>query len=167
MDFGKREVFAIEAYATKVDSKRQWVFGRMCCWVNGLPLGNVNQPMCMLNVTADFLRVKLRTLDNLSNSTLSSLTARMAFKCLDQALYTEGIEPIDDPLGDNFDYRYDFLTNGGESFDGSKSFIVRAEQQVQIIFCNDGDEIQSGTVSVDAFQESVSAFLRWIETPDE
>jgi hypothetical protein len=132
MIFGDKQVFAIECHHDGPDDD-SFVFGRMCLWLGGRSVGDVEEPACALNVTEHLLTAALARVGSLHDTAIDRLEPRAAFDCLDRALYVDalyldGERPLDElePLSRRFS-KFDFLTNGGESFDSTKSFMVEVD----------------------------------------
>ncbi|MCA9678819.1 MAG: hypothetical protein KC464_27570 [Myxococcales bacterium] len=88
------------------------------------------------------------------------------FDLLDQKLYGEDARSDEEVRRDVQRFaRFAFLTNGGESFDRSKSFLVRrTSAEALIVFVDDRTGFHAGTVDWMVFEERVRAFLRWLES---
>ena len=165
MIFGLKSDFAIEAYCDWIDDDKKYVFGRMCCWSNGKPLGDIDEADCMLDVTAVFFESLLKRLDQLENSVLNELSDSQLYKFIDCKIYEDDERSIDQVISDaETYYKYDFLTNGGESFDCSKSFILVDGNFCRILFNDDRSKENVFTrVSKTGFISAVSDFLLWYE----
>src|SRR3954464_10541528 len=87
MLIGDTATFAFECYHEPLPNETRRVFGRMCIWAGGHPLGDINEPACMLNVTEGRLERFLQRIESLDGSILRDLSDRDAFEFLNRALY--------------------------------------------------------------------------------
>src|SRR5688572_1587829 len=163
MLIGQKETFAIECYHDPLPNKNGSVFGRMCLWLDGRAVGDINEPACMLNVTEVHLQKVLDRIEALTDPALRNLSDREAFEFLDRALYLDDARSSEQVAADaNRFFKFDLLTNGGESFDRTKSFIIGSADRVRVLF----DDAKRGFVSADigraSFTLTVRGFLAWI-----
>jgi hypothetical protein len=163
MLIGDRNVFAIECYHEPLPNPAQRVFGRMCIWSSGHRMGDLEEPACMLNVTEGHLQAVLARLDSLHDPSLHGLNPDEAFRRLDDALYHGTGRSTEQVVEDakRF-FRFDFLTNGGESFDRTKSFLVNVGDSVRLIFRDEADSLHSGDIPRGVFTDVIEEFLAWI-----
>ena len=163
MIIGNKNEFGFECYHEPLKNERQQVFGRMCVWASDCALGDITEPACMLNVTEDCLQGLLARIESLDEPSLSALSARDAFDLLNQALYLDDECSTEQVRSDaeRF-FKFDFLTNGGESFDRTKSFIHLQGSQVRILFESDEDGFHSALVGRAAFTLATKGFLDWV-----
>jgi hypothetical protein len=127
-------------------------------------LGDFSEPACMLNVTAAHLVDVLRTLPELDEAALSDLADDALYELLDVAIYRDDARTAERVIADSKKYsKFDFLTNGGESFDHFKSFIEVSNGQVRILFSELSGHPVAARVDRATFVATVSAFLSWIE----
>ena len=59
--------------------------------------------------------------------------------------------------------RFDFLTNGGESFDKTKSFFVASARDVRILFKSDDQPMIVKKVDRGVFVKTLQAWLQWLD----
>ncbi|MDO8330678.1 MAG: Imm42 family immunity protein [Fluviicoccus sp.] len=163
MIIGDKENFGYECYHDPLKNERRRVFGRMCVWAAGQVLGDISEPACMLNVTEGHLQSLLARMEALDEPLLSALGAREAFDFLDRALYLDDDRSNEQVTSDaeRF-FKFDFLTNGGESFDRTKSFIHRRDSQLRILFVDDEGGFNSVLVGLSAFTLATKGFLAWV-----
>lgn len=164
--FGEPSVFQIECIHEPMPNPSGHVFGRMCLRFESDVLGDLDEPACMLNVTAGHLEDVLDGIDALEAPELFALTDSRLWERLDTALYRNDNRTIVEVTADDRRYfKFDFLTNGGESFDGSKSFIVASESNVRILFKNDDADrsLVGATVNRYVFVEALQSFLNWLD----
>lgn len=118
----------------------------------------------MLDVTAAHLKDVLNELGGLEVPELFALTDSELWERLDTALYRDDNRTAAEVAADAQWYsKFVFLTNGGESFDNSKSFIVVSQSQVRILFDDADRPLMGKTVDRRVFVEALQAFLKWVE----
>lgn len=163
MLIGDKETFAIECYHDPLPNETRRVFGRMCVWAGGNRLGDIEEPACMLNVTEGHLQELLQHLDSLDDPALRNLDDRKAFEFLDRALYLDDARS-DEQVAKAAEryWKFDFLTNCGESFDRTKSFIIGEANSLRILFEEDRQRFISAHVGRATFVFTVQGFLAWI-----
>ena len=163
MLIGDKETFAIECYHDPLPSETRRVFGRMCLWVGGNRLGDIDEPACMLNVTEVYLQGLLHRVESLDDPALRSLDDREAFEFLDRALYLDDARSNEQIAKDAERFsKFGLLTNGGESFDRTKSFIIGEADRLRVLFENDERGFSSARVGRAAFVLTVRGFLAWL-----
>ena len=164
MLIGDFKSFAIEVHHEPIPNASKRVFGRMCIHACGVTLGDINEPACMLNVTEGHLSDVLRRFAMLDDVTVDTLDDRAAFDFLNQALYLDDDRTTDEIQRDSERYfRFDFLTNGGESFDRTKSFVTKSGDMARILFTDETDTFRVARVPQVEFCERISEFLSWVE----
>lgn len=164
MLIGNTHIFGIECHHEPIPNETKRVFGRMCIFASNQVLGSIDEPACMLNVTEGHLSDVIRQLPSLKDETLENLTDLEAFNFLDHALYMDDDRSDLEVQQDAERYsKFDFLTNGGESFDGTKSFIVASGSNVRLLFTDAADIFYSALVPHDEFVKVVTAFFVWID----
>ncbi|MYN41663.1 hypothetical protein GTP55_20080 [Duganella sp. FT109W] len=162
--FGEQSQFAIVCAHEPFGSEPRRVFGRMCIRAGDKVLGDFDEPACMLNVTASHLQAILEHLPKMDCAIFLDQSDAYAWDLIDKALYLDDDRSIEEVVPDSKRfYQYDFLTNGGESFDKSKSFIVRDGGSVRLLFKTGDDALESMRVEVGTFCAVVRAFLDWID----
>lgn len=163
MQFGSPSTFAIDCVHEPIPNEKGWVFGRMCVWIGGLRLGDLDVPACMLNVTAARLDGVIGRLSDLADPALEDLTDSQLYELLDKAIYRDDQQtPAQVAADAERFFKFDFLTNGGESFDGFKSFITGGSGHVRILFVGLGSERVGARLDAVAFVATVTAFLGWL-----
>jgi hypothetical protein len=163
MLIGEKETFAVECYHDPLPNEARRVFGRMCLWVGGNPLGDISEPACMLNVTEGHLQSLLHRLDALDDPAVGLLSDRDAFEFLDRALYRDDARSAEDIAADAARFfKFDLLTNGGESFDRTKSFIVGDGERLRVLFEDHERGFVSARVGRASFTLTVRGFLAWV-----
>ena len=163
MLFGNPSTFAIECFHDPIPNDNGWVFGRMAILMNGGRLGDIAEPDCMLNVTVGHLEEVLRNIDNLDETEFYELADAELFELLDCALYGNDDRSSMEVTADAVKYRkFDFLTNDGESFDNTKSFLVARGQLFRLIFRDYDGALLSAHFSRAEFESVVVAFITWL-----
>ena len=130
--FGDRDDFAIEAGVEFDRHTAGTVWGHMCVWCRGVALGDLKNRYCGLyHAYYEFawLADNLGTLWAIELAGLDDLTT---WNFLDALLYGYhgDVELLDTRTSAEIGrdakrwYRFGFLTNWGEQFDGYKSFLV-------------------------------------------
>jgi hypothetical protein len=156
MIIGDTNNFAVEIYHESVSA--EWLgFGRMCIYVQGAKIGNIEEQHCSLFHAVDRITEVAEAIHSISDERFTQHTDEEIFAWLDAILYSGDISVKDEDM-----HRFNFLTNTGEQFNDSKSFIVCFSQSslVKIIYKDfDKDTIGSVSCSIDAYQ-AVSADLR-------
>lgn len=164
--FGEPPAFQIECIHEPAPNTKGYVFGRMCLRFDSDVLGDLDEPACMLDVTAKHLQDILNSIDTLDAPELFAMTDKDLWAKLDNALYRDDSRTDDEVAADSREYsRFNFLTNGGESFDRSKSFIIAGASQVRILFRNydkDGSLVGK-TLDRHLFANAVQSFLEWLD----
>jgi hypothetical protein len=159
MIFGDIADFAIEAQRDPVACNGVW--GRMCVHVQGLCFGDIHEKNCALYPATKTFRRLYPTIEDLWDPSLDGLPDAGIFSLIDLALY------IGDDPGWNRYGRFDFLTQGGESF-REKTFIVcRPDKRVHFLYqLRDGT---SGSVAchADAFRAAIGSYLAWFDGQDK
>jgi hypothetical protein len=165
MIIGDQSSFAIECYHEPIPNDTKRVFGRMCIWVAGNALGDINEPACMLNVTEGHLSDVLHRITTLDDEIFINLDDRSAFDLLNHAIYL-GDERSDIEIKQDYEhyYKFDFLTNAGESFDHTKSFAILSKEFVRLLFTNETGEFHSAHVSKVTFLQVIGSFFVWLES---
>jgi hypothetical protein len=164
-EFGDQSRFAIVCVHEPLGSEPCHVYGRMCIRAGDKILGDFDESACMLNVTASHLQAILERLPKIDSDTFQGENEAFVWKTIDKAIYQDDDRSKEEVVADSERYfRYDFLTNGGESFDNSKSFIVRDGNTVSILFKMDDNVLKCIAVDVDTFRIVVKGFLDWIDS---
>ena len=155
MIFGQPPDFAIEAYHEP--SGPEWGgFGRMSIEIQGTPLGDIRENHCSLFHATDRFRELHLAIEALWDESFAGLSDSEIFAALDEALYI-GDESRWERYG-----RFDFLTNTGEQFDGTKTFIVcRPDGRVHILYRLRDDTLGSASCSAQLFRSAAASFVCW------
>ena len=162
MLIGDRNTFAVEFSNQLTPNTREHVFGRMCVRAQGCRLGDMVGPLYMLDVPGSILRELIGRLDSLDDVSLADISDRDVFNLLKSARHGAGDSGL--PLLDieSFD-KFDFLTNAGESFDGTLSFIVGGGDYLRLLFTDEKKMFHATRVEQRAFVRTVAEFLRWMD----
>ena len=148
MTFGNPKDFAIEAYHEPSGS--EWGgYGRLCIHIEGARLGNIRDNHCSLFHVADRFRALPSIIETLWGEAFVGVSDAEVFGLIDRA---QSWEP------------FDFLTNTGEMFNGTKTFIVcRPDGRVQILYWLRNDTFGSGSCSTQSFRIVAAAFVSWFD----
>ena len=167
MIFGNPIDFAIEAYHEP--SGPQWGgHGRFCIHIQGTRLGDIRANHCSLFHATDCFRELIglpmqarggRRTETLWDETFRGLDDTEIFRLIDHALFTG--EPSEQ--GEKY-APFDFLTNTGEMFNGTKTFIACSpDGRVRILYQLRDGSIGSGIFSVESFQTVANGFVSWFD----
>lgn len=161
---GERSVFQIQCIHEPLPESEGRVFGRMCLRFDDEVLGDFDDPACMLNVTARHFEDALEGLPEHNEPELYSLTDEQLWARLDSALYGDDNRTMEQIVADARRYRrFDFLTNGGESFDHSKSFFLASGHEVRILFKMHDQPVVARSVDRSDFVETIQTWLAWLD----
>jgi hypothetical protein len=164
-EFGNPSVFAFVCRHEPIPNDRGHVFGRMCIKSNEKVLGDFDEPACMLNVSASHLEAVVNRLPELETDMFVGQNDLAVWGKIDKSLYLDDDRSDEELAADSEQFfKFDFLTNGGESFDDSKSFVIREGSRVRILFVQGNATVSCMSVHIDLFEETVRAFLEWINT---
>ena len=158
MIFGQPTDFSIEAYHEPYGA--EWGgFGRMSIAIQNVRLGDIRENHCSLFHATDRLRDAYPNVETLWDDSFSGLSDTEIYAVLEQALYLSDISDWD-RYG-----RYDFLTNTGEQFDDSKTYIFcRPQGHVHILYNRSQDDvIGSASCSVQSFRSVASSYIQWFD----
>ncbi|MDZ4401712.1 hypothetical protein [Prosthecobacter sp.] len=157
MTFGQPTDFSIEVYHEP--SGPEWGgFGRMAIVVQGVELGDIRENHCSLFHAADRLRELPPIIGNFWDESFDGLSDAEIFAVVDQALYGS-----DDSNAERY-RRFDFLTNTGEQFDDSKTFIVcRPDGRVHILYQLRDDTSGSACCLAQTFRQAAESFVCWFD----
>lgn len=134
MIFGNKNDFAIEAMVEPELKAPSSLWGRMCVWVQGVVIGDIDDPHCGLYPAYASFGEMLDNLSSLWVAEFSSMTDREIWNFLDGLLYSyHGDIEIEDNRsleemqeGWQIYGKFNFLTNWGEMFDrNGKSFLLK------------------------------------------
>ena len=158
MIFGDPKEFAIEAYHEP--SGPQWVgCGRICIYVGGNTIGDIRDNHCSLFHVTDRFRYLARSVGGLWNDSFSGLSDADIFGLIDDDLYT-----VESDNGLPIFSDFDFLTNSGEMFDGTKTFIYTTPDSYVHVLCRYRDHsFSSGRCSVKYFCAIADAYVGWFD----
>lgn len=163
MQFGNPASFAIQCVHEPIENDHGWVFGRMCLLAGPNVLGNFDEPACMLDVTANHLLGVLNRLPDLDEPAFYALNDEQLFCFLDRVLYEDDSRTNEQVRADAETYfKFDFLNNGGESFDRSKSFIACYGEKVRVLFTEGVGGVRSIHVEKSSFVQVINSFLCWL-----
>jgi hypothetical protein len=159
MIIGNTNDFAVEIYH-EPSSPKYLGFGRMCVYGQGKRIGNIEEQHCSLFHAVDRITELAATIHSISDERFTQHTDEEIFAWLDAILFSGDISDKDEVV-----HRFIFLTNTGEQFDDSKTFIVCFPKSnlIKIIYkeLNQQDKniVRSVKFNMNTFQ-AVSANLR-------
>jgi hypothetical protein len=158
MTFGDPKEFAIEAYHEP--SGPEWGgFGRLCIHVTGICIGNIRDHHCSLFHATDRFRELIQNADTLWDGSFAGLSNADIFDMIERELYI-GEASV---TGPSFS-RFDFLTNRGEMFDGTTTFIFGSPDGRVHVLCEYRDgTFRSASCGVQAFCCAAQDYVRWFD----
>jgi hypothetical protein len=159
MHFGNPDNFSVEIYHEP--SSPQWLgFGRMCVHIQGLTFGVIEEEHCSLFHAVERIGEVANILPSLWDDRFAQHTDEEVFGWLDAMLYSGEISLESEEIN-----RFDFLTNTGEQFDDSKSFILCSPEGVVRILFQLHDRIIVNSASCDAatFLAVSSSLNQWFQ----
>lgn len=175
--FGDRHDFAIEAGVEPELKPPSAVWGHMCVWCRGAPLGDIEDRYCALYPAYRGFRSLLSpvhgepTLDRLWAEEFAGLGDLAVLDFLDGLLYGYhgDVEVPDERTAEQCRRDavvwgcFDFLTGWGEPFDGCKAFILRPPGgQVRILSRDLPESLAPGVeASRGGVVAAVTGFTAW------
>jgi hypothetical protein len=171
--FGDRADFAIEAGVEPDRHTTSTLWGHMCVWCRGIPLGKLDDPYCGLYHAYSEFAWLADNLGSLWADELAGLDDVAAWNFLDGLLYgyhgdveLADARTLDECHRDAVRWgRFNFLTNWGEQFDGYKSFLLCPPGESARILCRRLPAHMGRGVSVSrrGFTVAAAGFARWFE----
>jgi len=170
MIFGDKDEYAIEVYHEPLDNNSFYMTGRMCLHFYGEPFGDINYAgyVGSFCVTYRCLLEKINDLESIKYN-FDLETDVNIFDFLNVKLYMADDETTYEQIViDDKKYRkYDFLTNGGEMFDGTISFIyLDNNEKIHILYQihYKNDEIICIQLDKETFINVTKEFIKWYES---
>lgn len=159
MLFGDPLDFAIEIYHEPTSPK--WLgFGRMRIIVQGRNIGIIEEEHCSLFHAVNRIIEVAKSLSTLWDPRFSEHTNEEIYYWLDAILYSGEISGTHEK---NID-RFDFLTNTGEQFDDSKTFVISTpEHEVRILYFQD-KQFGSASCKASTFISAAENLEIWFQT---
>lgn len=171
--FGDRADFAIEAGVEPEGHTAGTVWGHMCVWCRGVPLGDLTDRHCGLWHSYSAFAWLAENHTTLWADELVGLDDLAAWNFLDGLLYGYhgDVEVKDDRTlaevrRDAATWgRFNFLTNWGEQFDGYKSFLLCPPgDHLRVLSRRLPAEMGRGvSVTKKGFAEAATGFVRWFK----
>ncbi len=171
--FGERGDFAIEAGTEPSGHTAAHVWGHLCVWCGGVPLGDLDNLHCGLYHAYTEFEWRSRHLDELWDDELAGLDDLAAHHFLNALLYgyrddveLPDIKALDELRRDAARWhRFDFLTNWDEPFDGDKAFLLSPPGDTARVLSREfpADRGRGVPVSKRGFVEAATCFARWFE----
>ena len=164
MLFGNSQDFAVEAHEESLPPHRG--FGRLAVFVGGKVIGNVLEMHVGLGGPIETLRELRSALPRLYDEAFANKSASEVFELLDQALYVDDSRD-DIQLSEDIERfsPFNFLTNAGEGFDDSKSFVYCESNKVVHIVWKilESGVVHSATCSATSFVFAVDGACKWLD----
>lgn len=158
MIFGDPEDFAIEAYH-EPSGPQYGGFGRMCIHVQGVSIGNIRDNHCSLFHATQRVREVATDFESLWHDSFAGLSDAEVFGLIDREIYTGEVSESGPGYA-----ACDFLTNTGEMFDGTKTFIIfRPPDRIHILFRLRDGTFGSASCSVPTFRRVADVYVHWFE----
>jgi hypothetical protein len=168
--FGDPADFAIEA---GIDGRTTQVWGHMGVWCRGISLGNGKDLHCGMAGAANGFRRLAEHFDDLWDDAFSGLSDHEVWNFLDARLYgCHGtVEPqvghtLDTLKADAAKYwKFNFLTNWDEMFDGYKAFLLCPPKRAVRILSREFPPNVGLAVEVSraGVTEAAVSFVRWFD----
>jgi len=177
MKFGNEDIYAIEVYHQPQDNNSFFMSGRMCIYLKNKMFGDIEEKYCHLFGPYDTFIKKIKYLDELEHD-FNIKNDINIFKFLDEKLYIlkeddkRSIEQIRNDMKPFI--KFDFMTNSGESFDRTKSFIyMDLNKKIHIMFETgkynekakrfEDEEIICNVLDKEIFKNVTKDFISWYE----
>ncbi len=172
MIFGNKNDFAIEAMVEPGLQAPSSLWGRMCIWVGGVSIGDIDDPNCGLLPAYDGFREVCNDLNTLWSPKFDSMGDVEIWNFLDGLLYgchgdieVEDDRSLEQMQSDWREFgRFNFLTNWGEMFDrGGKSFLLKIpEGKLRVLNLHLPFNNQIGVNCTEfSFRKASSGFINW------
>ncbi len=165
MIFGDKKTYAIELYHEPLDNFAFYMTGRMCLHLNSIPFGDIDDPACSFYITYLRLSEKMNDIEAITYDFGYEKDIDV-FEFLDVKLYmADDSTTYEQIIVDAKKYqKFDFLTNGGEMFDGTKSFAYLDKNEfvhIMIQIFDQNDKIICITVEKNTFVSVTNEFVEW------
>ena len=158
MLFGDPNDFAVEIYHEPF-SPGDLGFGRMRIFIQNVSIGIIEEKNCSLFHAIERVGEAAEALPTLWDKRFSKHTDEEIFNWLDAILYSGEISDVTEK---NI-HRFDFLTNTGEQFDDSRTFIVSLpDSTVRILFFKE-EKFGSATCQASTFRSVAASLVRWFK----
>jgi hypothetical protein len=178
--FGNKDQFAIEAFVETGPEfgpvQGHSVVGRICVWLNGVRVGRLEEPACWLGPPCSDLVNLTTNLESLWDDSFQGLTPEAIFDRLDRdyfgALRHRLLDDSDDRVPAHLEvaeaWRFTFLINSSEAFDGWKGFLVRPTSAalMGLVLARDSQDVAVSHFQTDTFCQAVLDFSRWLRAQE-
>ena len=177
MVFGDKNIYAIEVHHQPQDEDSFYMCGRMCIYLYNKMFGDINNEYCHLYATYTTLVEKSKIITELEYDFNLENDVDI-FNFLDTKLYIldeDADRTYEQIRNDIKPYlKFDFMTNEGEMFDRTKSFIyMDKNKKIHIMYQTDkynknNEQFESGEiicneVDKETFENITNDFIRWYE----
>jgi hypothetical protein len=175
MIFRDKSIFAIEIYHQPLNNNSFYMCGRMCIYLFNKIFGDINNEYCHLYSAYSALLDKINNI-NLLEYEFGLSNDYEVFNFLDDKLYMapdeRTLEQI--KIDARLYFKFDFMTNTGEIFDRTKSFIyMDKNKKIHIIYrtdeYNDGFEdgkIICNELDKEIFENVTKDLIKWYDELD-
>jgi hypothetical protein len=163
MIFGNKNIYAIEVYHEPLKDA-MILTGRLSLHLYNKIFGDINDEYCDLSQPYESLLDKIKHLNRLKYEFVLN-NDNDIFKFIDNKLYMDDERTMEQIKFDtNLYFKFNFLTNSGEMFDRTKSFIyMDKEKRIHIMYQIDGSQIICVKIEKEIFKKTTTDFIRWYE----
>jgi hypothetical protein len=167
MIFGDTSIYAIEVHHQPVDDNAFYITGKICIYFFKKAFGDINNEYCDLDQPYETLLDKIKNINELEYE-FDLHNDYEIFNFLDDKLYIEDYKRTLDQIKKDGElyFKFNFLTNAGETFDGTKSFIyVDKNNMVHILYQihDKKNEITCIKLDREIFKETTIDYIKWYE----
>ncbi|MGE3172257.1 MAG: DUF998 domain-containing protein [Planctomycetota bacterium] len=173
MIFGDAGEFAVEAVREPgpelPDRVGHSAAGRVCVWMQGVAVGDFDEPCCVFGPVASVLQRASQRLGQLWDPSFGGLSPDELFDRLDHAVYRahRGRRlPPDEDGNDESLSRFAFLTNDSEAFDGWKVFLLQPPDEAVMVLVAEPEDPAAVRVlrfPAVALVGAARAFAAWVD----
>ena len=162
MIFGNKSQFAVEAILDSEYKMPNSIFGRACCWIDGKPLGDLNEGDCILGTLSAHLNLCLSNFTEHKKERFAGVSDEEAFRQINENVYVYDEEKIEKKTEDLV--CYNFLTGCSEAFDSFKSFAISDSDTVRFLIEEDEvNELRFTRIGLDVVSKAIHDFIDWHE----
>ena len=171
MIFGDKSIYAIEVYHKPLDNYSFYMAGRMCIHLYNKSFGDINEEDCALAELYMTLVEKTRNV-NLLKYDFNLNNDYNVYQFLEEKLYIDRIERTNEQINIDSElyWKFSFMTNMGETFDNTKSFIyMDNKNNIHILYQihNNTDEIFCNELDRTTFETVSNDFIKWYERTEK
>jgi hypothetical protein len=170
MIFGTKNIYAIEVYHKPLDDSSFYMTGRLCIHLFNKSFGDINEKDCALYEPYITLVEKIKNI-NILEYNFKLNNDFDIFNFLDEKLYVGEKRPREQIYRDLDLYnKFDFMTNMGEMFNCSKSFLyMDCKKMIHILYQihDEKDEIICNNIDKILFENISNDFIKWYEETEK